>query len=287
VLPVMLARTLWLPLHWGPAEAALPLPRPVVQASDRIMAMWMMLPWQLVLLLGSLMVLTQAGTSASQNTAAIGTWVLSAAASFGMSLAWMRRTRGREAKKLSALQTRKTLTTSAQVIRPLRSTHWVTVFFVLALRRGPLHGCAYALILGSVLAIACGVSALLGAVDMGWSLSALGVVGLACAAFLRARCELELRPLMLVSQHLPLKARTLIHARTLLALLPVAMGLVIVLPGLLMATQQPGMVLLYASVLALSCIWEALRFDKPSHRAARWLLSLALMMAISFSITHT
>jgi hypothetical protein len=114
----------------------------------------------------------------------------------------------------------------------------------------------------------------------------LGGTGLICAAFLRARCERELRPLLLASQHLPLKAHALVRARTVLALLPVGLGLLIVLPGLLVVTRQPGMVFLYVVVLAASCVWEALQFDKPSHRAARWLLSLALMMAISFSINH-
>jgi hypothetical protein len=73
----------------------------------------------------------------------------------------------------------------------------------------------------------------------------------------------------------------------LLALLPVGVGLLIVLPGLLIVAQPPGLVLLYVLALGASCIWEAHQFDKASHRAARWLLSLAFIMAISFSITHT
>jgi hypothetical protein len=288
VLPVVLARALWWPRHWGPVEAALPLPRQELQASDRIMTIWMMWPWQFLLLLGNLIVLAQPGASATQSGAAIGVWAVSAIASFGLSVAWMRRVRGREAQKLRALQkTRQThITSLTQVAKPLHAMHWWTVFFALALRRGPLHGCAYALILGSVSSVACGVSALLWSGGVGWSLSLLGGVGLICAAFLRARCERELRPLLLASQHLPLKIHALARARTLLALFPVGLGLLIVLPGLLIVARQPGLVFLYAVVLAASCIWEALQFDKPSHRAARWLLSLALMMAISFSITH-
>ena len=213
---------------------------------------------------------------------------LSALCALRLSLGWMRRVRHLASEPMpprnrSVLQIGTTQRNDPATISP---THWISAFFLLALRRGPAIGTAWALVTGVLVVLTCGIGTLSPMLGLGWPLAVLALAALISTSALRARSSLDLLPLQQATAHLPLPRGRWHRARTALTLIPVIVGLLTALPGMLVAPGlRPLAVLAYVLVVGLGCAWEAAKDDKPSHRAARWLLTLVLAIAIGFEIT--
>lgn len=290
-VPVALTRPLWWPRHWAAAERALPLAAGTLRRSDRVLALWVMLPWQGLLLLGVAAVWWHETPSLDAHRWwMVLAWAMSALGSLGLSTAWMRAVR-----YLASVRSSKGHVMAGGVMRgavasAIKPTAWFLALLFLPLVRGPAKRSAGTLIGGVLLAAGCALCALWTGIGLGWSLAALALVSLGATSMLRARTREELSPLLRAAAHMPLPLRDWARARTLLVLTPVACGLVAVLPGALRAPGLRSPVLwIYLLVLGLGCVWDAAaaEAERPSSRVARWLFSLALAIAIGSEVTAT
>ncbi|MES2889397.1 MAG: hypothetical protein V4739_15490 [Pseudomonadota bacterium] len=289
-LPVLLTRPLWWPYRWADAERALPLSADAVRRSDRTTAMWMMLPWQCLLLIGCVAL---GWLDPSRRGPALawvaGGWASSTACALALSVAWMRWVRHRATRSVltgAADHGGGRAVTPAQPLAPIAtpSVHWTTAYFLLALRRGPARGSARILASGMAATVACGLGTL-STLNVGWPLAALALVALGATGMLRSRSGIDLQPLQQANQHLPIAPRRWRRARTLLILVPTLAGGLALLPGALTTPGlRPGMLLVYVILVGSGCAWEAVALDKTANRTARWLLMLVLTTAISFEM---
>lgn len=294
-LPVLLTRPLWWSRRWAAVEQALPLPVATIHRSDRALALWLMLPWHALLVLGStgLWWTASPALQASANWA-LGGLILAALCSLRLSLASMqgvrRRTRGRALlTAVEPIQSRPPSSLKApSVTGPalVQPSSWASASIVLAMRHGNARGTARILAASSVATISCGLGTLSSSIDIGVPLAFLAILSLTATGYLRARSEQDLLPLQLASLNLPVAQGRWVRARRLLPLMPVTVGMLSALPGTLATPGlRPLAPLFYVLVLGLGCAWEAARAEKPSHRTGRWLLTLALALAISSEMT--
>ena len=289
MLPVVLTRPLWWPPQWADAERALPLAAHTLVASDRRVALWVMLPWQGMLVVGILLWLQQGGAAAPGMRGSCAAWAVSALVAWAGSVLWMQAVRARagqrrgpaidEAKRVGGVF-------SGPSIRPLT---WTSALIVLPLLREPAQRTARALAVGVLSNIAGSIGVAVAGTAMGWALGALAAAALIATSLLRVRFDQELTPLYFASANLPIPPRRWYAARLLLLTLPVLVGLVC-LAVVLLTHAAPSLrwpvLAAYAVVLALSCAWEATPTvpGQPFNHAPRWLLTLVLTVCIGSEV---
>ena len=275
LVPVALTRPLWWPRHWAAAERALPLAAGVVRRSDRALALWVMLPWQGVLLLGVAAVWWHEVPSREAHRGwMVVAWALSALGSLALSAMWMQVVRRFASMRSVTRPALRHDTAASSVVSTIPVMTWVRALVLLPLWRGPARRSARTLAVGVLLAACCGLGALGWGRALGWPLAALALVALSATSMLRARVGEELEPIWRAATHLPLQPRDWVRVRRVLVSLPALSGLVLAVPG---ALRAPGLrwpvLLIYLLVLGVGCVWDAVcaESERPSSRAARWL----------------
>ncbi len=275
------ARSLLWPPHWREAERALPLSRRELRRSDAVVVAWALLPW--VALQGAgLLALLQAKPAwlLPVLPRALVAWALAQglAASAGvLMLQGLRRVKvGRD---LQPSRTQQIFPTSYSGRGWLRPLLWLPLW------RGPARRSGLWLLAGSMALLlpALGLQARPDAA--GWWLAALAVAALVLVSRLSVLSRAEYAPVFAGAATLPLRASRLEEARQALCLLPLLSAGVAVGVALAGVPLRPAVLASYALATCGSCALEARsRPGQESDKAARWLFSLVLCVALASEV---
>lgn len=291
-LPVLLTRPLWWPARWAQSERALPLDAVAIRRSDRRFAVVLMAPWHTLLLLGG------AGAWWHEPAArTLSTWsvVLVAASiaallSLTASLWWMRfaRRSATASWRIVAAWTvrsrvRRGWDRTVDVVGPGRAL----VLLPLVRRRAPRS--AVATIGGAVATMFIGLALPSRGVSIGWTAALLALLSIAATSAARAATVRELQPLWRDHRALPLNRRVLDAMRTGVVLVPMAVAVAAFVAAACAgpAPIRDAVLAGYAATLAVGCAIEATTHPAmtSSNHAARWILLLAITIAVGSEIT--
>lgn len=275
------ARSLLWPVQWREAERALPLSRHELRRSDAVVVAWALLPWIALQACGLLALLAaQPAWLQPVLPRALVAWVLAqglaAAAGVLMLQGWRRVRTGRERQPSRAGGARRSRAPGAG---------WFWLLLWLPLWRGPAQRSGQWLLAGSAALLLPAAALKAWPDEAGWWLAALAVAALVLVSRLSVLSRAEYAPLFEGAVMLPLGARTLEGGRQalcLLPLLPAAAATGVALGGV---PLRPAVLASYALATCGSCVLEArLLPGSESDKAARWLFSLVLCVALASEV---
>jgi len=285
-LPVVLTRPLWWPTRWVMAERALPLCPQTLRQSDRRLLVWLVLPWQVLQWLGAAALLTNNPALADRHGAlALLALAAAGAGAAGLGLGWMQLARRRALWRPDvALRGAASTPARPQAAAPHKLGWWQALLW-LPLWRGVARRSAHALLVGGLATPALAAAPLAAPAATGWWLAALALAALSTTALLRARSSDELAALWQACRNLPLRRAQLERGRRWLTLAPALAATLLGAPTLLHVGARPALAASYLVMLLLGCTLES-RPPPPDagHHASRWLLCLALSVALASEV---
>jgi hypothetical protein len=272
---------LW-PRAWADVERALPLPRDLVLRSDVAVVCAGLAPVGLVYAAGAVGLLTRrpAWLQGAEALALLGlalVWMLSVAGGV-LLLQGMRRA---PASGSASIEPPRRQPRNV-VVKPrgwLRSLLWQPLW------RGPALRSGRSLLLGSAAMAATCIGLGRWPDDAGWFFAAFAAVALAAVTRFNALLRLELTPLFDDCLALPLAPSMLERSRSLLALLPMAIGMALLPPALPAGPWRPGVFASYLASLVLGGAFET--FTQPADpvgRSCRWLFFLVLAVVLASEV---
>lgn len=285
---------LW-PAAWAEAERALPIAAGVRARSDAQVVALALLPLALLYALGAgtLVAAAQPSLLAVRSAAALalalatlgsmllGVWLLQAARQPCSARRW--RLRGAVGAAGSGSFAQSTLSVAA-----LRRLGAIRVLLWLPLWRGPARRTGRALSTGVLMLCLPAVALWRWPAQAGWALAAWALLALTVVTRAHGLARLELTPVLDACAPLPLRMQQLERARAalcLLAPLPAAVALTAACLAAL-PTTRPAVLAAYLLACGGSCAWEVtLVHAKPADKAARWLFSLALCVALGSEVS--
>ena len=282
------ARSLLWPQAWAECERALPIPRRERYLSDLQVVALALLPLALVYSLGAWVVVRQdpAWLRPHQGLALMalsGSWIGAGA------LGWAGLQVLRQLGARGSGRVRAPGAVAATRAGAAWSRHWFWAILVLPLWRGPAQPTGLALLLGTLMLLLPGLTLHLRSAWADWCLAASAALALVVVARLRTLAESAFGPLLVACTVLPIAPQRLRLARAGLVLLPGLLGLVVLLVGLLAGPVpipvRPWVCVAYVGVSLAAWSAEAMFTPRdPAHHAARWLLSLALTLALASEV---
>jgi hypothetical protein len=272
-LLVWMLRPLLLPRRWLEVERALPLSPSTQTRSDLVLVAMALLPLFVLYAVGAVVVLSRnpewlRPVRAMASTALVFASIASVALGAAVLRARRLPRRGVEARQRAHRPT------------VLARRHWPWLLLALPLWRGPARRCGALLAAGSVLLMLPAMGLWRWPEGGGWWLAALALAELSLATRLAALVREEIVPLIAATAMLPLPPRTLLRSAALWPLAPL-------LPAwsAMLATLPPARPAVLAAFAAMSVATAALQsfWDEPQSdmRAARWLLSLVVLIALA------
>lgn len=297
------ARAMLWPVAWREAERALPLRRAQSLRSDALVVACALLPlWALEAAGAGALLASGAPWLLGHRMLAMLALASAAAASLGLGVLLLQRMRrlpqprAAHCASTAAARPAPWLATGTQAARHGRRPAVMAALVWLPLWRGPARrtGLALAMAAAALCAPAVGLAWRPG--WAGWWLAAWALLALLATSRLATLARLEFSALHAACAHLPLQPQRLQHARQALplaALLPglAALGLALTLaasawPGPAALVLRPAVLAGYGLACVGSCAVEAC--SAPADAAAkssRWLLSLALCIALASEAT--
>jgi hypothetical protein len=272
-------RTLLWPVHWREAEAALPIDARERLRSDIFVVAVALSPLALLQAAGAgAMVAGQRGGLAPAQGLALLALLLSNAAALGLGVALLQRQRRPAGGWLPPVGR------SAPVATRVRGA-WPLALLLRPLWRGPARRTGRLLVLACLLLALPGVALWLRPAAMPWWLALLAAAALMLVTRLHTLAREEYTPLFDATTMLPLRRLPLERLRAALCLLPLLAATLALAPGLLRTAARPAVLLAYAAALAGACIVEVLsRPAEPADKAARWIFSLVLCLALASEV---
>lgn len=298
LVPLGLTRRWWWPPRWAEAERALPLAADELRRCDAQVVRLLVLPWHALTGLGLL--LAGAGAGLGAWLAMATAWAAALAGSLALGRALLARLRRRSAegarggshaaRAVAAAPVAWTRgSPSRQALQRWRTWSW------LPLRRGAARGTARLLLLFGVANPALAMGPVATPEATGWWLAALSITALAGTSWLRGRIAIEWAAWRVAAAPWPMPPSQWQAQARALALLPVLLGtlaLVLALAALAARAATDGAASPRAAVacsfviaLPLACWLEARPpADDAAHQAARWLLLLAVLVALGTEV---
>lgn len=275
------AQALLWPVAWRAAEKALPLAPAALRASDAAVVALALLPLELLQFIGLVAWWhKQPAWLATAWAGALAAWVLVSLGSVlaGMAVLQVLRQPPRVVRARRALMVRP----GAPALRLLTAAQ---ALLVLPMCRGPARRTGRTWCLGGAALLAMAVGLWCFPNSAGWWLAAFAASALLATTRLRALIGLELVPLAAAAVALPVAPQHWRRLHAGLALAPVVLGLAGLLLALPWAKARPVMVLVYCAACVATCGLEAAsRLGPPADKAARWLVSMVLLLAVSSEV---
>lgn len=270
-------RALLWPPRWRDAEAALPIAPREQRRSDAVVVVFALLP---------IVLLQVAGTGAMLSgqrgvAAAVVALVLANGAAWALGVAMLQRLR----RPIRGAVTQ----TAAAARGPGRVRGgWVPALLLRPLWRGPARRSGRLLALGSAGLVAPALALFVWPTFLPWCLAAVALIALVIVTRLQTLSREEFAPLFEATAMLPLQPQRLEHGRAALCLLPLAPAALALAPGLARSAARPGVLAAYAVALFGACAVEVFSRPprEPSDKAARWLFSLVLCLALASEVAR-
>lgn len=270
-------RALLWPQRWREAEAALPIDPRLRLRSDLIVVAVALLPLVLLQAAGAGAMLA-GRRGAPGSVLAVATLVLSNAAALAAGVALLQRLR-RPAGGWRA------------PARPVPSVSgvlhggWPWALLLQPLWRGPARRTGRLLALGGFALAVPGAVMGWQPTLLPWMLALLAAAGLLLVTRLNGLSREEFEPLFEAAVMLPLRPSSLQRLRALLCLAPLLPACAALLPGLVATPWRPMVLLAYAAAVLAACLAEVVsRPAEPSDKAARWIFSLVLCLALASEV---
>lgn len=267
-------RSLLWPTRWREAEAALPIDPREQRRSDLFVVAIALLP---------LVLLQAAGAGAMLTGQRGGGWAVAAlllanGAAWALGVALLQRLRrpvGSDAIHATRV---------AAGAGPARGA-WPLALLLRPLWRGPARRTGQWLLQGIALLMLPAAALIVWPAALPWCLAVDAVIALALVTRLQTLSREEFAPLFEATSTMPLHPPRLEHGRSALCLLPLLPAALALLPGLARSALRPGVLLAYAAALVGACAVEVLSQPRePSDKAARWLFSLVLCLALASEV---
>lgn len=265
-------RSLLWPPRWRETEAALPIDPREQRRSDLVVVAVALLPLALLQAAGAGALLT----SQRSGAAAVLALAVANVSALGLGVALLQRMRRPVGSGV--------VHASRTAAGPVRGA-WPLSLLLRPLWRGPARRSGLWLLQGSALLMLPGCVLALWPVAVPWCLATVALVALMLATRLQTLSREEFMPLFDAAAVLPLWPARLEHGRVALCLLPLLPAALALLPGLARAALRPGVLLAYGVALCGACALEVLSQPRePSDKAARWLFSLVLCLALASEV---
>lgn len=267
-------RSLLWPARWRDAEAALPIDPREQRRSDVVVVAFALLPFGL---------LQAAGTGAMLSgqrgaVAAVAALVLANAAALLLGVRLLQRLR---------TPARSWVPRSTRPVRGAGRVRggWPLALLLRPLWRGPARRTGRLLALGGGLVLVPAFALLAWPSALPWCLAAAALLALLLVTRLQTLSREEFAPLFEATTMLPLPPRQLERGRAALCLLPLVPTALALAPGLARSALRPAVLAAYAAALLGACAVEVLSQPRePSDKAARWLFSLVLCLALASEV---
>jgi len=274
-------RSLLWPARWREAEAALPIDPGSRRRSDRIVVAVALLPLVLLQAAGAgAMLAGHHGGPLHGQGLALGALVLSNATALVLGVALLQRLRQPARARAEGLR-------SPESNGPVRARGaWPMALLLRPLWRGPARRTGQLLVLGSLLLALPGAAQWARPAALPWWLALLAVAALVLVTRLHGLAREEYMLLFEATAMLPLRQASLLRLRAALCLLPLLLATAALVPGLAGAGLRPAVLLAYAVAVVGACAIEVLsRPAEPADKAARWIFSLVLCVALASEVT--
>ena len=275
-------RSLLWPVRWREAEAALPIDPRARLHSDIVVVAVALLPLVLLQAVGAGAMLAGLRGGHPHAPALLALLALLAAnvAALALGVVLLQHLR----RPLGGSKPRAAAGPSFAPKAALRGA-WPLALLLRPLWRGPARRSGQLMALGTALLLLPAVALLLWPARLPWCLAAGALAALVLVTRLHGLAREEFAPLFEAASMLPLHPPLLHKSLALLCLLPLLPAAAALQPGLARATLRPAVLLAYAAAVFGACLVEVLsRPAEPSDKAARWLFSLVLCVALASEV---
>ncbi len=270
-------RSLLWPPRWRDAEAALPIEPREQRRSDIVVVAFALLPIVLLQVAG-----TGAMLSGQRGAAGpVAALVFANGAALALGVAMLQRLRR---------PLRGAVSKAAGAVRAAGRVRggWVLALLLRPLWRGPARRSGRLLVLGSAGLAGPALALFVWPALLPWWLAAAALIALVLVTRLKTLSREEFAPMFEATAMLPLPAQHLERGRAALCLLPLGPAALALAPGLARSALRPGVLAAYAVALCGACAVEVFSRPprEPSDKAARWLFSLVLCLALASEVAR-
>lgn len=273
-------RLIW-PVQWAEVERQLPIPMGQVLLSDLEVIVLAMSPAAIVLGAGTAVLLAQAPAwlRGMEGPVLLSLMVvLSGSVAAGIAgLQLLRRPLLLTSRWRRSARVRRATAASAR--------HWAWALVLAPLLRDAAPRVAWAWWVGSASLLLTAALSALGKVSASACLMMFSALALLFTTRLNALVGQELVPLHNACRMLPLDGSAVARARAMLCLSPAILGLSLWLPVFMTNPVRPVVLMLFVAISVGGWMWEILiHIQDPTHRGARWLLSMAFGLAFASEV---
>ena len=274
-------RSLLWPARWREAEAALPIDPRARLRSDLFVVAVALLPLVLLQFAGAgAMLAGHPGGLLRGQSLALLALLLSNAAALVLGVSLLQRLR----RPAGAWRPPSRSHAAAASVTAARGA-WPLALLLRPLWRGPARRTGQSLVLACLLLAVPGVAQLARPAALPWWLALLAAAALVLVTRLNTLAREEFTPLFEATAMLPLRQAPLLRWRAALCLLPLLPAAALLLPGLAQLAWRPPVLLAYAVSVWGACLVEVLsRPAEPADKAARWIFSLVLCVALASEV---